>query len=107
MTETATITLAIAPDTSYALVRDTILGATRPISAAVYTLEHPEIVDALRHRLTAGVSVRVLLEGAPVGGISDAERWACRELEVIGGECWFMTTLPGAGRRRYPKMHAK
>jgi phosphatidylserine/phosphatidylglycerophosphate/cardiolipin synthase-like enzyme len=106
-TEVASLTVAVAPDASYLLVRNAILGASRSISVAVYTLEHPGIVDALRNRLAAGVQVRVLLEGAPAGGLSDAERWACREVEGAGGQCWFMTTLPGGGRRRYPNMHAK
>ncbi len=107
VSETAAVTVGVAPDASYALVRDTILGATGSISAAVYTLEHPGIVGALLDRLAAGVRVRVLLEGAPVGGISDAERWACARLEAAGGECWFMASPADGSRRRYPNMHAK
>lgn len=107
VTELAGLTVAVAPDASYAVVEDAIRGATQLVLIGVYTLEHPRLVRALTERLAAGVRVRVLLEGAPVGGISSAERWACRELEAAGGECWFMTSIPDRGRRRYPSMHAK
>ncbi len=107
VTEPASLTVAAAPDASYPVVREAIHGASQSVVIGVYTLEHPGLVRALTERLAAGVRVRVLLEGAPAGGISSAERWACRELEAAGGECWFMTSIPARGRRRYPSMHAK
>ncbi len=84
-TEGAALTLGVAPDGAYALARDAIQGAARSVLVGVYTPEHPGLVRTLTERLAAGVRVRVLLEGAPAGGVSDAERWACRELEAAGG----------------------
>ncbi len=106
-TEEAAVTLAVAPAGAYALVREAIRGAARSVLIGVYTFEHPGLVRPLTEGLAAGVRVRVLVEGAPAGGVSDAEPWACRELAAAGGECWFMTSIPDRGRRRYPSMHAK
>jgi len=106
-TESASLKVAVAPDAAYAVVRDAILGATRSISVAVYTLEHPGLVDALRNRRAAGCGTRDLRGGAPAGGVSASSGWACRCVEGAGGQCWVMTSLPGGGRRRYPNMHAK
>lgn len=46
-------------------------------------------------RYFQGVSVTVLLEGAPVGGLTDQERWICQQIENAGGPVgsWSMTPM--------------
>ena len=108
-TESASLTLAVAPDAAYDLVYQTITRATTSIVAASYTLEHARLAEALAAKASQGVSVTVLLEGEPAGGgLGHQERWACQQIEAAGGQCWFMHNY--AHDRiydRYNHMHAK
>jgi phosphatidylserine/phosphatidylglycerophosphate/cardiolipin synthase-like enzyme len=73
VTETAALTIAIAPDNAYNLVASEISKAQHSIEIATYSLRHVAIGDALQNALTRGVSVTILIEGGPVGGIDNQE----------------------------------
>lgn len=52
----------------------------------------------------------MLLEGAPVGGVGDQDKWVCQRIENAGGQCWFMindSTATPAVHDRYAYQHAK
>lgn len=104
-----TVTAGIAPDNAYGLVVDTIRLAERSIEIEAYTLEHYGLVMELVERAQQGVSVTVLLEGAPVGGLEDQELWACQQLHATGrGVCAFMVNAPELDiYDRYTYLHAK
>ena len=107
-TEHASLTLAVAPEASYDLLYEAITRATRRIDVSSYTLEHARLAEALAHKAAQGISVTVLLEGEPAGGLQDQERWACQQIEAAGGACWFMHNY--AKERiydRYDHLHAK
>jgi cardiolipin synthase len=56
------------------------------------------------------VSVTVLLEGGPVGGVGDQDKWVCQQIENAGGQCWFMindSTVSPPIHDRYAYQHAK
>ncbi len=104
----STLTIAVAPDNSYEAVVDFIRSARTSIRLASLTIEHPGIMNELAAAAGRGVAVTALLEGAPVGGLSDQERYLCRQLSLAGGACWFMVS--DADNRihdRYRFMHAK
>lgn len=102
----APVTVALAPDAAFDLVRDTVRGATRSLRVAAYTFSHPALADALAERAAAGVSVTVLLEGAPSGGLKDEDRWAAMRVAQAGGTVLYMSNAAG-GKPRYRSMHAK
>jgi uncharacterized repeat protein (TIGR01451 family) len=106
---TGTITAAIAPDSACRLVVDTIRSAEASIELEAYTLEHVGIVTELVQRASRGVSVTVLLEGTPVGGMEDKELWACQQLHATGrGTCAFMANDDDFNvYDRYNYLHAK
>ncbi len=112
-TAAASITVAIAPDNAAAVLLSAIARAQQTIEMELYQLELASVVDALVAAQQRGVSVTVLLEGGPVGGISDQERWACQQIEGHGGQCWFMFQDPGAVTStvpihdRYDYLHSK
>ena len=88
--------------------RRVLVRATTSIVAASYTLEHARLAEALAAKASQGVSVTVLLEGEPAGGLGHQERWACQQIEAAGGQCWFMHTYaPDRIYDRYNHMHAK
>ncbi len=109
-TETATLTYTVAPDSIFLTVRQAITTAATAIRYEGYDFKNAELGQALAARASAGVSVTVLLEGAPVGGIQDQERWICQQIENAGGECWFMINDSAAAppiHDRYAFQHAK
>ncbi|MDD1767942.1 MAG: phospholipase D-like domain-containing protein, partial [Methanomassiliicoccales archaeon] len=79
--------------------------SSRSICAAVYELNDPNVVSALVSAAKRGVNVRVLLEGQPVGGISENGRQAASELDVAGVEVSFLKSRDGY--KRYDYLHCK
>ncbi|MCD6291420.1 MAG: lamin tail domain-containing protein, partial [Anaerolineae bacterium] len=72
ITETAHLTVTIAPDNIFETVIAHIRAARKSIAFEGYVLESVPIGLALAERAQQGVDVRILLEGAPTGGITDA-----------------------------------
>ncbi|MBN1810897.1 MAG: lamin tail domain-containing protein [Anaerolineae bacterium] len=105
VTETANLTVAIAPDNAYEVIKPIIDGAETGIQIEGYTFENAHLIDAVVSRAQAGVTVTVLLEG---GEVTDQERWFCRQLYDAGGAAYFMHNDDGADiHDRYRNQHAK
>ena len=108
ITETGVITIAIAPDNAYETVVAALDRTQHTIQIETQTFENLGIADALVRAAGRGVSVTVLLEGAPPGGIPDQEKYICAQIEDAGGACWFM--ISDSTNRiydRYRFLHAK
>ncbi|MER2598497.1 MAG: phospholipase D-like domain-containing protein [Caldilineales bacterium] len=101
------LTVALAPDNLYAVVSQTIAAARSSIRLSSYTFENLRLAEALAARARAGVQVQLLLEGGPVGGISDQQRALCQLIEAAGGQVWFMTSDRNNADDRYSHLHAK
>ncbi len=100
------VTVALAPDAAFELTRQTLAAATSRIDLEVYQIEHPALADLLAERAAAGVTVRVLLEGAPSGGLTDEDRWAATRIARAGGQVLYMAAQ-GTRRPRFKSQHAK
>ncbi len=108
VTEEASLTVAIAPDNAGEAFLSAIALAQERIEAEFYELKSYDIVQALVSRAQAGISVTVLLEGEPAGGIEDQELWACQQLDAAGGACYFMFNESSVRiYDRYTNMHSK
>lgn len=109
ITGTARLTVAIAPDNAYRVISDLLGSAQQSIKLEVHSFENVGLAGAITRTMQArGVSVTVLLEGGPVGGIDDQERWVCQQIENAGGDCWFMINDSAADiYDRFDYMHAK
>lgn len=108
ITQTAILTIAIAPDNAYEAIVAHINNAQSSIVGESHTFEHIGIMNALKSAAARGVAVTLLLEGGPPGGISNQERYICQELAAAGGQCWFM--INDSSNRifdRYTYIHAK
>lgn len=70
------IQLGLSPDCSQSLLIHTIDSADQEILINVYQFDSPEIIQELVRKISQGVTVRILLEGQPLGKISDAGRLA-------------------------------
>jgi len=100
------VTAVLSPDDGDAPLLQFLSSAERSIDVGAYTLTSERIGSVLADVAQRGVSVRVLLESAPVGGVEEEER------AIVGG-------LLGAGAavrwlaggsdivKRYRYLHAK
>ena len=109
-TDTATITYAVAPDNIYEAVLAEVSQATTSIYYEGYTFNNAHLADAIVARMQAnpGMTVTILFEGEPVGGIEDQEKWICQQIENAGGQVYFMYTDDAANiHDRYNYQHGK
>jgi uncharacterized repeat protein (TIGR01451 family) len=113
-TESAHLTIGVAPDNAADVVLSAIDSAEGTIEIGVYALTHPTIIEKLVAKAAAGVTVTLLLEGDQAGVDKSDPRWqqqmwACQALHATGhGACWFMVNDEDSnvfGRYRF--MHAK
>jgi phosphatidylserine/phosphatidylglycerophosphate/cardiolipin synthase-like enzyme len=102
----ATVTAFVSPDSSFRILESAIAGAEHEILVNAYELTHPGIGDLLIAARRRGVSVVVLLEGGPVGGITREEEATCAALNGSGIPLFRMTTT-AAAHARYRYNHAK
>lgn len=108
VTETAVLTIALAPDNAFAALAQQIQSAQQSIQMAALTFENWPLAQHLIAASQRGVAVTVLLEGEPVGGLDDQEKYVCQQLEAAGGACWFMIRDDAQViQDRYRFQHAK
>ncbi|WP_440991316.1 phospholipase D-like domain-containing protein [Haloarchaeobius baliensis] len=91
----------VTPDTAVPL--DAIVGADDRVLLAGYTFTSDRVTDALLAAADRGVAVRVLVDDAPVGGLSAREVAALDRLEAGG----VAVRLLGGDAARYDFHHAK
>lgn len=105
------VTIAVSPDASFETLRTEIMRATQTIDIESYTFDSAAIAEILRNKSFAGVTVRVLLDGAPAGGLTDDTRYVCQLISTTtnpNSKCWFMRSDSTAKiNARYRELHAK
>ena len=72
--ENVTVTAFVSPDSSYEVFFQAVASANRTIRLNVYEFTSPALSGPLIDAHRRGVDVLVLLEGGPVGGISEEEK---------------------------------
>jgi phosphatidylserine/phosphatidylglycerophosphate/cardiolipin synthase-like enzyme len=108
VTQTATLTVAIAPDNAYRVISDVLGAAQSSIKMEMHTFDNLGLLNVVTRTIGRGVAVTILLEGGPVGGIDDQELWVCQQIESAGGQCWFMISDSSKDiHARYDYIHAK
>ncbi|HZY44689.1 MAG TPA: lamin tail domain-containing protein, partial [Anaerolineae bacterium] len=108
VTATSHLTVAIAPDNAFRVISDFLGSAQHSIKIEIYSFDNVGLVAAITRTLQRGVSVTILMEGSPVGGLPDEEKWVCQQIEGAGGQCWFM--IGDSAQKihdRYDYIHAK
>lgn len=108
VTETALLTIAIAPDNAYNAIVNQIHSAQTSIQMETQTFENVAIMEALVAARQRGVAITILMEAEPAGGVSDQERYICQQLANVGASCWFMFNDSDQDiYDRYTYIHAK
>jgi phosphatidylserine/phosphatidylglycerophosphate/cardiolipin synthase-like enzyme len=104
----ATVLATSAPDNNFGALIAAFNGAKKEIRVSVYQLTNPKVADALEAALRRGVKVWCWMEGAPVGGIPDQERYLLDRLARAGAEVYFLASLTKQKvKARYRFDHSK
>jgi hypothetical protein len=109
-TDAATWTVAVGPEGLYAPMADFLNGATHSLDLSLYTFEHPTLAQLLADVANRGVQVRMILDGAPPGGITDTQKWCVRLMAEAGVDVRYMAVTddaPNGYKRRFRYIHAK
>jgi len=99
-------TVFAAPDVSREVLEEAIAIAETELLINVYEFADPGIAEDITATLDDGVTVTVLLEGGPVGGISAEEKGVAATLRERGAAVYTMETTDDA-HARYRYDHAK
>ncbi len=106
-TASSPITLAVTPDNALPMVTEAISRAGKCICYEGYTLDSPSLALDLAAKASSGISVTLLLEGSPYGGIGNDEKWCLQSIEEAGGRVFFMVNDRNGAHARYRFLHSK
>ena len=98
----------VSPDSAFGAVAGELDTARVSILVSVYQFESWPLARKLVAARERNVAVNVIMEGAPVEGISDQERAVAESLFESGASVSYITSRPGSGiPDRYSYLHAK
>ena len=104
----ATVLATSAPDNNFGALIAAFGQAKSHIRVSVYQLTNPKVGAALEAALARGVKVDLWMEGAPVGGIPDQERYLLDKLAKRGANVHFLISDPKKKlKARYRFDHSK
>lgn len=100
------MTLFASPDSSYETITNEIEGAKSTIYISLYQFTNWNITKKIIERLNDGVEVKILMEGGPVEGILEEQKYVLQKIFENGGEVRFIVSDPALSSR-YRYTHAK
>lgn len=103
---TGEMVLFASPDSSHEVIIKEIENAQESIALNIYMFTNWVIAEKLIEAEERGVDVKVLLEGGPVAGIPEEEKYIAQSLVGSGAEVRYMVTNDTMGSR-YRYNHAK
>ncbi|MDR0778943.1 MAG: phospholipase D-like domain-containing protein [Methanomassiliicoccaceae archaeon] len=104
-TFSADVTPFVFPDSKGDPVFHALEKASREVVISMYVFDHREIISLLVALLNKGVSVKILLEGSPGGGVPDLEVRYMTALSEKGAEVHVLKNT--SGYKRYDLLHNK
>jgi phosphatidylserine/phosphatidylglycerophosphate/cardiolipin synthase-like enzyme len=81
----------VSPDSSYEVYKDFVHSTEHALLVNVYEFSSVTMADDLIEAEKRGVGVTVLLEGGPVGGVSDEEKTVISSLQEAGIPVYFIS----------------
>ena len=84
----------VSPDCSFKTIVGELKKAEKSIYFNIYEFTNPFLCDELVSALKRNVSVYIFLEGAPVGGIDDREKFILNRIANNGGRIRFIVNDP-------------
>lgn len=84
----------ISPDCSYKTIVDELRKANKSIYLNIYEFTNPFLCDELIYALKRNISVHIFLEGGPVGGMDDREKFILNRISENGGDVRLIVNDP-------------
>ena len=98
----------VSPDCSFQTIVRELRSANRSIYLNIYEFTDPFLCDELISALLRNVSVNIFLEGSPIGGISEEEKYILNRIANYGGDIRFIVNdLENDVYARYIFNHGK
>jgi cardiolipin synthase A/B len=98
----------VSPDNSYQTIIDELRNARASIDINMYEFTSSFLYTELLHALQRNISVRLFMEGAPVGGITEKEKYILSRIADNGGQVRFIVSdTANRVHARYQFTHAK
>jgi len=102
------VCLFSSPDSSFEAVCEALDNATQYIWLNLYEFINTRLCDKLLDAIGRGVSVRLFLEGSPVGGMNETQLYIARQIVEAGGLVRILTNDPDNDiHARYDYDHGK
>ena len=102
------LSLFVSPDSSYQAISDVLKKADFSIQINMYEFTNMHLCNQLINCLQRNVSITILMEGSPVGGISDEGYYILNRLSEYGADIYFIKQDIRRDRySRYSFNHAK
>ena len=102
------ITTFISPDNSFKLIVNELRNATGSIYLNIYEFTNYFLCNELINALIRNVSVNILLDGSPVGGIADEEKFILNRISNYKGNIRFIINdIENKIHKRYVFNHGK
>jgi len=83
-----------SPDCSFKTIEKELREANESIYLNIYEFTSPFLCEELINALLRNVSVNIFLEGSPIGGITDEEKFILNRIANYGGEIRFIENFP-------------
>jgi len=98
----------VSPDCSFEVIVNELRKANESIYFNIYEFTNPFLCEELISALKRNVSVFIFLEGGPIGGIDDREKFILNRISNNGGKIRFIVNDPEKNvYDRYRFDHAK
>ncbi len=105
---TGKITMFVSPDNSYETIINELRNAGSSIDINLYEFSNPFLYQELVDALQRNVAVRMFMEGSPIGGIDDREKYILSTLASRGASIRFIVSdQENQVFARYQFNHAK
>ncbi|HUV02330.1 MAG TPA: phospholipase D-like domain-containing protein [Desulfobacteria bacterium] len=79
-------TAFVSPDCSFSVLQEELESASSSLYINLYEFDNPYLTGSIIDALNRGVNVQLLLEGSPVGGITNEERYIAETIAKNGGD---------------------
>ncbi len=107
-TFTGNVTAYASPDSSYQVLANLVDNAVTSIDLNIYEFFNLSLMGRILNALQRGAKVRAFIEGNPVGGLSDEQRYVSQQIINAGGQVRYIITDDANDiHDRYTFDHAK
>lgn len=107
-TFTGNVTAYASPDSSFQVLANLVDSALASIDLNIYEFHNLYLMDKILNAIQRGVKVRIFVEGNPVGGLSDEQRYVSQQIVKAGGQVRYIITDDANDiHDRYTFDHAK